>query len=98
MSVTPVVQDRGGTKRATAAPRPGPDRESLELDIDLRAAHIWNEMEPALRTGRITLGVIASALRVAYAQGYADCLTDEGISLYTDNGYHVPRGTVPSTT
>lgn len=93
-----AVRDRGGIERATAAPRPGPDREALELDIDLRSSRIWREMEPALRTGRITLGVIASALRVAYAQGYADCLTDEGISLYADNGYDAPRGTVPNTT
>lgn len=93
-----AVQDRGGNKRATAAPRPCQDRGSLELDIDLRSSHVWREMEPALRTGRITLGVIASALRVAYAQGYADCLTDEDVSLYTDNGYDAPRGTVSDTT
>jgi hypothetical protein len=80
-----------GIERAKAAPRPAPDVDSLELDIDLRTSHVWAEMEPALRSGEITLGVIASAVRVAYAQGYADCLKDQGVSLYGDNGYDVPR-------
>jgi hypothetical protein len=89
VSVTPRLGPR--PTQATVVPDVAPNRDSLELDIDLRTSQVWAEMEPALRSGEITLGVIASAVRAAYAQGYADCLKDQGVRLYADNGYDVPQ-------
>jgi hypothetical protein len=79
---------------AGETPVPLSHLQGLEVDVDLRASQVWAEIEPVVRTNELTLGVLAAALRVAYAQGYADCLADEGVELYTDHGYRDPRGTV----
>jgi hypothetical protein len=63
----------------------------LELDVDTRTAHVWAELEPALRRDNLTVGILAAAIRAAYAQGYADCLKDEGVTLYADHGYRIEK-------
>lgn len=72
-------------------PAPLEALESLELDVDLRTAHVWLELEPALRKDNLTIDILAAAIRAAYAQGYADCLMDEGVTLYADHGYRIEK-------
>ena len=72
-------------------PVPLEELEALELDVDLRTSQVWLELEPALRNDNLTIGILAAAIRAAYAQGYADCLTDEGVTLYADHGYRIEK-------
>jgi hypothetical protein len=60
----------------------------LELDIDLRIADLWREMEDVTEWN---LEIAAAFMRAAYGKGYCDALTedDEG-SLCLQHGYHLP--------
>jgi len=59
-------------------PRPPGHRQRLELDVDLRTTDVWREVSSVLRTGRLTMGVFAAALRAAYSLGYRDALSEDG--------------------
>jgi hypothetical protein len=60
----------------------------LELDIDLRLADLWREME---EIGDWTLEIAAAFMRAAYGKGYCDALSeDDQGSLCLDHGYRLP--------
>ena len=60
----------------------------LELDIDLRLADLWREIE---EIPEWNLEIVAAFMRAAYGKGYCDALTeDDQGSLCLDHGYHLP--------
>jgi hypothetical protein len=62
--------------------------ELLELDIDTRLVNLWRE---TIDTEEWNLDVVAAFMRAAYAQGYADALTEGRLgALCHDHGYRVP--------
>lgn len=64
----------------------------FELDVDLRTTDVWREVSPLVRTGRLTLGVFAAAVRTAYGLGYRDALGEDG-ALF-DAHYDTTHGRV----
>ncbi len=60
----------------------------LELDIDLRLADLWRELE---EIPEWNLEIAAAFMRAAYGKGYCDALTeDDHGSLCHDHGYRLP--------
>ncbi len=60
----------------------------LELDIDLRLADLWRELE---EISEWNLEIAAAFMRAAYGKGYCDALTeDDHGSLCADHGYRLP--------
>lgn len=65
-----------------------PASDALELDIDGRLLHAWEQLTPE---PEYSAGLVAALLRYAYGQGYSDALTEPvpGM-LHTSHGYAVP--------
>jgi hypothetical protein len=67
-----------------------PERvELLELDVDVRLSSIWQE---AFGIDEWTLEQVAPFMRLAYARGHYDALTEPNPSeFYRVNGYREPE-------
>ena len=52
--------------------------ERLEAEIDMRCLRIWAELAPVTKDRVMTTHILASLIRVGYAQGYGDAMRDDG--------------------
>lgn len=61
----------------------------LELDIDMRLASLWREVQE--HEGEFSIAFIAALMRACYGRGYTDSLSEpEPGKLCKDHGYRVP--------
>jgi hypothetical protein len=60
----------------------------LELDIDLRLADLWREID---EIAEWNLEIVAAFMRAAYGKGYCDALTEDSPgALCLEHGYRIP--------
>jgi len=65
------------------------ETELMELDIDIRLHHLWQE---ARSIEKWTIGTVSAFMRAAYGKGYIDALAEERRgSLCADHGYRIPK-------
>lgn len=65
--------------------------ELLELDIDIRLADLWKEMDDVAEWDLVSVAIF---MRAAYGKGYSDALKDDTAGnrgeLCSDHGYKIP--------
>ena len=68
--------------------------ELLELDVDLRVAELWKQLDELAFDRHMSeeqIEFVADFMRAAYGKGYCDALTEESPgSLCYEHGYKVP--------